>query len=110
MFMEQKEEIIYLVLGTITLTIGLVLSFRFSLWYLFLSGLGLLYLTYPIWSEPEVKDEVIKEVEQICANHKKKYGLRKQSIKKLRKEIETEPDLLCERYNKKHYNNPKGDK
>ncbi len=38
--------------------------------------------------EPEVKDEVIKEILQIEEDHLKKYGLRGKNMAELRKEIE----------------------
>lgn len=40
--------------------------------------------------EPEVREEVIKEVIESCERHIKKYGFRSRSVKDLRKIIEAE--------------------
>jgi hypothetical protein len=40
--------------------------------------------------EPEIKEEYIKEIDEIEKKHLKKYGLRHQSLESLRKEIEEE--------------------
>ncbi|HLC36987.1 MAG TPA: hypothetical protein VJK05_05275 [archaeon] len=40
--------------------------------------------------EPEVKEEVIREVIESCDRHIRKYGFRSRSVKDLRKIIEAE--------------------